>query len=257
MQIWDTNNNVLQTVYTSQPGDILLADWTQRSVNLSSFAGRTVRVAFVVNAGEYYLDVGLDDVSVKCSTLPPPTYSVYYGTNSVPGPGQLLGSTTNTVWNLPQPPVSFVTYYWQVVAARANQTAGPIWQFSTMPTFLISNVNVFIGNSGTTNAVFTVTLSDTNSPNASVYYNTADGTATNPVDYLSTSGYLSSPAASPTRPSLSKSTDTPTPLALRSFLAQLSFPSGAASPGPIRQQERFTIKTHRPRFKPSRSPEAR
>lgn len=189
VEIRDTNGVVLRTVFTTQPGDTLIADWTQRSVDLSAFAGRTVCVAFVVNAGEYYLDVGLDNISVKSSTLPPPTYSVYYGTNPVPGPGQLLGSTTNTFWNLSQPQTDFTTYYWQVVASRANQTAGPVWQFSTLPTLLISNVNVFIGSSGTTNAVFTVTITDTN-VFAYAYYNTADASAISPVDYLASSGTL-------------------------------------------------------------------
>ena len=82
-----------------------------------------MRLAFVVNAGLDYLDVHLDDVSVKISTLPPPTYDVYFGTNPTPGAPQLLGSTTNTYWALPQL-APFTTYYWQIVARRAQPDRG-------------------------------------------------------------------------------------------------------------------------------------
>ncbi len=226
VEIRDTNGVVLQTVFATQPGDTLIADWTQRSADLSAFAGRTVCVAFVVNAGEYYLDVGLDNVSVKYSTLPPPTYSVYYGTNPVPGPGQLLGSTTNTSWNLAQPQTDFTTYYWQVVASRANQTAGPIWQFSTLPTLLISNMNVFIGSSGTTNAVFTVTITDTN-VYAYAYYNTADASAISPLDYLATSGTLSFTGNASQTITVQVNGYSNAP-AMRNFLVNLTYGNGAA-----------------------------
>jgi hypothetical protein len=227
VEIRDTNDVVLSTVFTTRPGDPLFAGWTQRSADLTAFAGRTVRLAFVVNAGESFLDVGLDDVSVRYSTLPPPVYSVYYGTTNTPGPPQLLGTTTNTSWKLSQPQTSFTTYYWQVVASRSNQTAGPIWQFSVQPTLTITNVNVFIGNSGVTNATFDVTLSDTGSPFVYVAYNTEDGTATNPVDYLSTNGtlYFSDGVTNQTfTVQVNGYTNAP---AVRYFFATLSFPSGA------------------------------
>ena len=227
VEIRDTNDVVLRTVFATQPGDPLLASWTQRSADLSSFAGRTVRVAFVVNAGEYFLDVGLDNVSVRCSNLPSPTYSVYYGTTNVPGPPQLLGTTTNTSWTLAQPPASLTTYYWQVVAARSNQTAGPVWQFSTMPTLFISNVNVFVGDSGVTNAIFTVTLSDTNSPYVNVYYFTGDGTATNSVDYAATNATLFFSGGVTNQTITVQVNGYPNAPAARNFLVNLAYPSGA------------------------------
>jgi len=227
VEILDTNNLVLGTVFSTQTGDTPIQDWTQRSADISSFAGHTVRVAFVVNAGEYYFDVGLDDVSIRCSNLPPPTYTVYYGTTNVPGPSQLLGSTTNTSWTLAQPPTSYVTYYWQVVAARSNQTAGPIWQFSTMTTLLISNVNILVGDSGSTNAVFTVTLSDANSPYVNVSYNTADGTAIDPVDYIATGGILFFSGGVTNQTVTVQVNGYTNALAVRNFLLELSNPSGA------------------------------
>jgi uncharacterized repeat protein (TIGR01451 family) len=55
---------------------------------------------------------------------------VYFGTSPTLGAGQLLGTTTNTTWTLPLlSPLT--TYYWQVVARKTAQTAGPVWQFTT------------------------------------------------------------------------------------------------------------------------------
>ena len=176
--------------FSTQPGDQLLADWTQRSADLSGYGGRTVRLAFVVNAGLNFLDIHLDDVSVKYSTLPPPTYDVYFGTNADPNLPQLQGSTTNTFWPLSKQ-APFTTYYWQIVARRQNLTSSLIWQFSSLPTLSINNALLTEGLDGTTtNAVFTVSLSDPGDQAISVDFTTADGTAITPGDYGQTNGTL-------------------------------------------------------------------
>ncbi|MFN7140026.1 MAG: hypothetical protein ACK4UN_11895, partial [Limisphaerales bacterium] len=58
------------------------------------------------------------------------TYEVYFGTSPVLTAAHLLGSTTNTFWELallaPQ-----TTYYWQIVTRREGQTASPVWHFTT------------------------------------------------------------------------------------------------------------------------------
>ncbi|MCP9934861.1 cadherin-like domain-containing protein [Cyanobium sp. Candia 9D4] len=56
--------------------------------------------------------------------------------------------------------------------------------------FSISDVSITEGNSGTTTAVFTVTLSNAVAGGASVNFATADGTATAGSDYLAASGTL-------------------------------------------------------------------
>ena len=61
---------------------------------------------------------------------------------------------------------------------------------STSPAFSINNVTVQEGNSGTTNAVFTVTLSSPLTASATVKYATVNGTATAGSDYTATSGTL-------------------------------------------------------------------
>ena len=52
-----------------------------------------------------------------------------------------------------------------------------------LPSLAINNVIVIEGNSGTTNANFTVTLSPASGKTVTVNYATADGTATAPADY--------------------------------------------------------------------------
>jgi hypothetical protein len=160
VEIRDTNDTVLAVPYCTLPGDLLLDPaWTTNSADLSAFNGQTIRVAFVVVNALGYLDVHLDQVSLRCSTLAPPTFDVYYGTNPVPGGAQFQGGTANKFWNLAQSPPPYTNIYWQIVARRTNQTAGPIWQFSTLPSLSIAPVLVVESNSGTANAVFTVSLS--------------------------------------------------------------------------------------------------
>jgi hypothetical protein len=189
VDVRDTNNVTLATLFSTKPGDPLYAAWVQRTVDLSAYTGQTVRIAFIVNAGFSFLDVHLDEISVRCVNLPPITYDIYFGTNPVPASPQLLGSTTNTWWPLPKL-TPLANYYWQIVARRLNQTPGPVWQFNSLPTVTISNISVVEGNSGTTNAVFTVNLSDAGSNTLYVDFATADGTAIAPGDYTSTNGTL-------------------------------------------------------------------
>jgi len=192
VEIRDTNNNLMAVPYVTQPGDPLLASvWTTNSADLSAFGGRTIRVAFVVNAGLNYLDVHLDQVSLRCSPLPPATFDVYYGTNPVPSLPEFQGSTTNCFWNLAQSPPAFTNRYWQVIARRANQTPGPVWQFSTLPSLSISPVTIVSSTPGYTNAIFNVYLSQSNSATVSVDYTTVDGSAVAPTNYLATNGSLS------------------------------------------------------------------
>jgi hypothetical protein len=188
VQLQDTNSLTLTNIYTSQPGDTLLADWIQRSADISAFAGQSVRVAFIVNAGQSYLDVHLDAVSVRCANVPPVIYAVYCGTNAVLSQSDYLGSTTNTTWSLPE--LGAGPYYWQIVAERQNQTAGPVWEFSSVPTLIVANATLFEALSANTNLVFNVSLSAPSAQMVSVDFATADNTAFAPGDYSPTNGTL-------------------------------------------------------------------
>jgi hypothetical protein len=66
----------------------------------------------------------------QCSRLVA-TYDVYFGRSSTPGAGDLLGSSTARVWDLPRQ-AKDTTFYWQIVTRDANgSTPGPVWRFDT------------------------------------------------------------------------------------------------------------------------------
>ncbi|MEH1819450.1 MAG: Calx-beta domain-containing protein [Nostoc sp.] len=63
-------------------------------------------------------------------------------------------------------------------------------QAATLPTLSINDISVTEGNTGTTNATFTVTLSAASTSAVTVNYATANGTATSGSDYTATTGTL-------------------------------------------------------------------
>jgi Ca2+-binding RTX toxin-like protein len=77
----------------------------------------------------------------------------------------------------------------QTIGAAPAQAAGA----GNRPTISIGDASVTEGNSGTTDLVFTVTLSGKAARTATVDYATADGTAQAPSDYTAASGTLSFP----------------------------------------------------------------
>jgi hypothetical protein len=185
----NTNNVVSEVLFSTLPGDPLLGNWTERTADLSSHRGETIRLAFVVNPGQFLLDVHLDNVSVRYGSPPPTSYDVYFGTNSTLGLTNRLGNTTNTSWDLPALS-PFTTYYWQVVAKRSGETAGPLWQFTTLPSLAVSDVTLREGNSGITNALFNVSLVAAVSQTVTVSYATSNQTALAGSDYVATNGVL-------------------------------------------------------------------
>jgi len=104
----------------------------------------------------------------------------------------------NVLFNVSFPNLVPTGYY---VTATATDTNGSTSQFSlpvlvasgpVLPTlsFAATNISLADGVSGTTNAVFTLTLSAASAQAASVNYHTADGSATAGVDYQATNGTL-------------------------------------------------------------------
>ena len=79
------------------------------------------------------------------------------------------------------------------------QGLGTIRNDDAMPTLSINDVSVTEGNSGTTNAVFTVSLSAASGLPASVSYATTSGTATAGSDYAAASGNLAFAAGETTK----------------------------------------------------------
>ncbi|MEO6183672.1 MAG: M36 family metallopeptidase, partial [Verrucomicrobiota bacterium] len=187
-----TANVTLAVLFSTQPGDPVMGDWVERTVDLSSYKGQTIRFAFIVDPSLYFLDVHLDNVSVRVASPPTPIYDVYFGTFSNPNTNQFLGTTTNNSWNLPilSP---FTTYYWKIVGRRTGETEGPIWQFSTGPAGIsIDDAGILeevLGKNN--NLLFNVRLSSpARSDTITVNYATADGTASYTTDYVPTNGVV-------------------------------------------------------------------
>ena len=97
----------------------------------------------------------------------------------------------------------------------------------TLPTLSINDVTVTEGNSGTTTANFTVTLSAASASTVTASFATANGTAAAGSDYVAQTGTLSFTAGQTTRPiSITVNGDT-TVEANETFVVNLSSPSGA------------------------------
>jgi hypothetical protein len=69
-----------------------------------------------------------------------------------------------------------------------------VWPALNAPSVSVGDVTLTEGNTGTLNAVFTVTLSAASSQDVVIHYATADGTATAGADYQARSGQVTIPA---------------------------------------------------------------
>lgn len=126
------------------------------------------------------------------------TAGVDYVTNSLSGQTIPAGSSTYTFTvqvngdTLNEATETFFVNVTNVVNAVVvdGQGVGTISNDDPLPGLSINDVTVAEGNSGTTNAVFTVTLDAASGQTVTVNYATADGTATQPADYTNTAGTL-------------------------------------------------------------------
>jgi formylglycine-generating enzyme required for sulfatase activity len=127
VEIWNTDNEVLATLFSTNPGDPLLNSWTERSADISQFAGMTIRVAFTEEDNHFYFNVHLDDIRIE---LLGTTYDVYFGTGNPPT--ELICSDVNEPNCNPGPLELCTPYYWQVIAKNScGQRSGEIWSFTT------------------------------------------------------------------------------------------------------------------------------
>jgi hypothetical protein len=65
-------NDILTTVYASKPGDLIELGPTLQDADLSTFAGQTVRLRIAAAVQGDGLQVGVDDVAIESTPLPPP-----------------------------------------------------------------------------------------------------------------------------------------------------------------------------------------
>ncbi len=157
------------------------------SFKLTSPAGTAVNLITARGgSGDNYCTVLLDDDGGFPAASTIPTTGAVAGNFAPESPLSAFdGQNPNGVWQLN-------------VSDNAGLDTGSLRRFSLvitdagviLPSLAINDVAVTEGNSGTTNANFTVTLSAASTTAVTVNYATADQTATAPSDYTATSGTL-------------------------------------------------------------------
>jgi predicted extracellular nuclease len=156
------------------------------TVSLTAASGRTVMVAYAtangtaIQPGDYTTTSGTLTISAGSTT----------GQITVPVVGDLVDEDNETFFvNLSAATNASIT---------DNQGLGTITDNDPLPGLSINDVTLTEGDSGITNALFTVTLSPASGRGVSVAYATANGTAVAPGDYTSGSGTLSFAAGATT-----------------------------------------------------------
>ena len=146
------------------------------TVTLSAASGQTVTVNYATADGTATAPGDYTTTSGTVTFAPGQTTQ----TITVPVVGDALNEANETF---------FVNLSGAVNATIVdNQGLGTITNDDTPPTISIGNVTVVEGNSGTTSATFTVSLSGPSAQTVTVNYATADGTAVAGSDYVAASG---------------------------------------------------------------------
>ncbi|MEC3887615.1 putative Ig domain-containing protein [Xanthomonas campestris] len=156
----------------------------------TSNATFTVSLSQPAGAGGVSFDIATADGSA--------TAGVDYVASSLTGQTIPAGSSSATFTvlvngdTLSEPNETFFVNISNVSGASVSdaQGQGTIVNDDAQPTLSIDDVSVNEGNSGTTTATFTVTLSAASGQTVSVNYASADGTATAGSDYVARSGTL-------------------------------------------------------------------
>jgi uncharacterized repeat protein (TIGR01451 family) len=128
-----------------------------------------------VTASQGTWSVNGNTVSFNLGTLPGPTNATLTVTALANQAGAL--SNTATVYRAETDPF---------LANNLVTISTPV----TLPAVSINDVSVVEGNSGTTNATFTVSVSPAPPQLTSVYFSTSDSSAVAPGDYQATNGWL-------------------------------------------------------------------
>ena len=87
-----TDINSFQTIYSYKETSLSNTNYTQRTINLSHYAGQNIYIAFVVSrdGGDYW---NIDDVSVQAMPLPPAAYT--QAATNINGSSASLNGTVN------------------------------------------------------------------------------------------------------------------------------------------------------------------
>ena len=223
-------------VPTSATGTVLnddLPTLTINDVTVNEGNAGTTSFTFTVSLGAPAGPGGVTfDIATANGTA---TAGVDYVANSLTGQTIPAGSSSYTFTvlvngdALNEASETFFVNVTNVVNAVVvdGQGVGTVVNDDPLPSLSIDDVTVVEGNSGTTNAVFTVTLSAASGQTVSVNYTTADGTATQPADYTSTSGTLTFTPGQTTRTITVPVVGETVPEANETFFVNLSGASNA------------------------------
>ena len=148
------------------------------TVSLSNASSQTVTVNYATSAGTATADS--DYVSVNGAVTFNPGQTSQPINVTVNGDNTFEPNETFTV-NLSSPLSSTIA---------DGQGVGTINNDDSQPAISINDVSLTEGNSGTSTAAFTVSLSNASSQTITVNYATADGSATAGTDYVASSGTL-------------------------------------------------------------------
>ena len=181
----------LGTIFNDDPlpalsiNDVSLAEGNSGTINsvftvtLSPVSGQTVTVSYSTANGSATASNDYVAMSGTLTFNPGDTTK----TITVVVNGDTLNEANETFFVIISNPVNATIADGQGLGTITNDDA-------TLPTISIKDVSVTEGNTGTTNAVFNVTLSPASGQTVTVSYSTANGSATAGSDYVATSGTL-------------------------------------------------------------------
>lgn len=150
------------------------------TVNLSRASDQQVTVNFTVTAGTAIAGTDFQSTSGTLTFAPRDTSE----TISVPVIGDTLDEENETFTvTLSSPGPAGIT-----ISPSGGTATGTIIDDDGDASLSVSDAQVIEGNSGSVNAVFTITLAPASGRTVTVNYATAPGTATSPADFQSTSG---------------------------------------------------------------------
>jgi len=147
------------------------------TVSLSAASATTVSVTYATANGTATAPADYTAAAATVLTFTPGTTT---RTITIPIAGDLISEGSESfVVNLSSPAAATIA---------DGQGTGTILDNDSSPSLSINDVTVTENNTGSVNAVFTVTLSPASGQTVTVNYATADGTATAPADYTAASG---------------------------------------------------------------------
>lgn len=131
VELRNFSGDILAILFSTEPGDLALADWQKRQIDLADFRGQSVRLAFVTYVQLYFFSVHLDNISLQVNMNEDVTTDVFFGTSPSLGTTELLGETANSSWTLPALKPA-TTYYWRLITRLgAGAFTSPVFDFQT------------------------------------------------------------------------------------------------------------------------------